>query len=279
MGDIAILYEADHDMRAIALETSLVNQATAYPVDAQPCKQAGLKTIIFWGHGDEHALCGKTADAIYRLIKEWKKLNDGLDTIEILTCNSAHWRPSTDKADRAKRHWQSQLTHMGSKEINDSFNKQIKRALKYSSHGSLKKIHVKGMPFSGQTGHKNTVSILLWDKDTSTWALIPGRTITGRSDQVMNWKKQMLIIKMKPPPLIADQAWEWYDGENLSGPLPDRLAKAIKLHAAFKKNHKFVNPKDPGPNAADGREFLAIDFSDCLAGSIHDLRNALVEIH
>lgn len=139
MGDIAILYEADHDMRAIALQASLVNAATTYPVDAQPCKQAGLKTIIFWGHGDEHALCGKSADAIYRLIKDWKKLNDGLDSIEILTCNSAHWRPSKSKDQRAKVHWQSKLAHIGGKAINNSFNKQIKRNFKYGSHASLKK--------------------------------------------------------------------------------------------------------------------------------------------
>lgn len=277
MGDIAILYEADHDMRAIALQVSLTNRATTYPVDAQPCKQDGLKTIIFWGHGDEHALCGKSADGIYRLIKEWKNLNDGLDTIEILTCNSAHWRPFA-KDNKPKSYVRSKITHLGGKMINNSFNKQVKRSLKYSSHNSLKKIHVKGMPFSEQTGHHAAVSILLWDKDTSTWALVPGRAIKGNADQIMNWKKQMLILEMKPPPLIADQPWEWYGSTNLSGPLPERLENAIKVHAALQRNHKFTTPTNSSLRPEDGREFLAIDFSDCKAGTIKELREALVEI-
>lgn len=277
MGDIAILYEADHDMRALALEVSLSNRATTYPIDAQPCKHAGLRTIIFWGHGDEHGLCGKSTNEIYTTIRNWKKLNDKLETIEILTCNSAHWRPFV-KDNKPKSYFQSKITHLGGKQINNSFNKQIKRALKYSSHRYLRDIRVKGMPYSDQTGHQGAVSILLWDKDTSTWALVPGRAIKGNSDQIMNWKKQMLILKMKPPPFIADQPWEWYDSENLSGPFPQRLADAIKIHADLKRNHKFTKPTNASLRPEDGREFLAIDFGDCKAGTIHELRDALVEI-
>jgi hypothetical protein len=134
------------------------------------------------------------------------------------------------------------------------------------------------MPFSAQTGHQDAVSILLWDKDTSTWALVPGRTMAGRYDQIKDWKKQMLVLKMKPAPLIVDQPWEWFDSENLDGPLPDRLENAKKIHDEFKRNHKYVNPNDTSQNIKDGREFLAIDFGDCLAGTIHELRDALVEI-
>lgn len=285
MSDIAILYEADHDTRAVALQASLANRATAYPVLTQPCKQAGLRRLIFWGHGDEKALCGRTPADIHRIIKEWRQLNDTLEHIEILTCNSAHWRPADKWKNRAELHYQSALAHAVGKGANNSLGKQIKRSLKYSSHKSLQKLHVWGMAHSDVSGHKNTVSILLWDKDTSTWALIPGATTKGSSEKFMNWKKQMLIVEMKPAPFLADQSWEWYTGNNLSGPFPQRLRDAAALHASFKRNHRFSNPpapKVPGmlmSAAEEGRAFLALDFSDCRAGTIHQLRDALVEIN
>lgn len=285
MSDIAILYEDDHDTRAIALQASLANRAKVYPVLTTPCKQPGLTRLIFWGHGDEKALCGRTAADIHRIIKEWRQLNDGLAHVEIITCNSAHWRPAAKKKNQARSHYQSTLAHLGGKAVNDSFGKQIKRSLKYSGHKTLQKIHVWGMAHSDVSGHKNVVSILLWDKDTSTWALIPGAAVAGSTEKFMNWKKQMLIVEMKPPPLLADQSWEWYTGNNLSGPLPERLQAAIRLHNSFKRHHSFLNPPAPKAagalmsNAEEGRAFLALDFSDCRAGTVHQLRDALVEIY
>jgi len=50
----------------------------------------GLHTLTFWGHGDSGKLCGKSPNEIHTIIKAWKRVNGGLKTIEILTCNSRH---------------------------------------------------------------------------------------------------------------------------------------------------------------------------------------------
>ena len=280
MSSIVILYEGDHEERAQELNNSLVNSSEKLPVEAPARTVVGLKTLILWGHGDEYVLCGKNDREIFELIKAWRKLNPYLRTVEILTCNSAHWRPqSKTSTTKPKEYFLSQLAHLGKgKVVNNSFNKQVKRRLKYSFSGDLRQIKVRGMPFSDLSGHRGSVSILLWDKDTCTWALVPGKCMTGYgSDQQMNWKKQMLIIDMKPRPFVVDEPWEWFSGDNLAGPLTDRLDRAKRLLAECRQNKKYA--KSSGARPQDGEEFSKMDFGDCLAGHVQHLCDALVEIH
>ena len=275
MSQIIILYEGDHEARAETLRISLINKAKTVAVTANPYFEAGLETLMFWGHGDKDALCGKPSEEIIRIIRAWKTLNKGLQTIEILTCNSAHWKPF-EKGNEPKVYLKSKLAHFFTdKRINNSMGKQIKRGLKYCHDASVKTIRVMGMPTSDQTGHFRAVSILLWDKDTETWAYVP-----ASSDAVLELKKQCLILLLGPPPLIADQPWEWFKGGNRTGPFPQRLETVRQEFQVLKNNHQFTKP----PNTLQlkperGKEFLGINFSDCLAGDIQSLRDVLVEIN
>jgi hypothetical protein len=89
---IQFLYQGGHGShgpRAQALASFTSNSSCA-DVTSAPRTAAGLDTLAFWGHGDQYRLCGKTPQELFALIKEWKRLNPGLNTIELITCNARH---------------------------------------------------------------------------------------------------------------------------------------------------------------------------------------------
>lgn len=261
MSSIHILYEAkDHQNKATALMNSLANTATIDPVDAVPRKIVGLTTLIFWGHGSATGLCDKSSAEILKIIYRWRDLNSGLNTIEIITCNSRHfddvWLPKTDKTgaikrdssgkaipDAPKTYLASQIAHMGSgKKINNSMAKQIKRGLKYSIYPSMRRLTLKSMPESVNGSFKQ-YSILYFETVTFTWCYV-----TGATEQEM-FAMGNNISKLKKVPADPHVLW----GGARPGDFPTRLASA-KI------------------------DFPDADFTDVKAGMINELRDILVDI-
>ena len=243
MPSFQILYENDHQMRAQALATSLVNDAIADDIDKTPEKVAGLKTLIFWGHGNQVALCNKSGRGIVEIINAWKKLNSDLKTVEIITCNSRHFDEKV-KSTKPTKHIKSVLTHLGSeKRINNSIAKVVKRGLKYSLYPSIRKIRVLSMPESVRGSYKQH-SILYWDPPSTSWCYVTGATEPEMFTTGTNIK---YTKKMPPDPLS-----QWDDAR--TGDFPTRLA-AAKI------------------------DFPSADYSDCVAGPLNTLRDVLVEIN
>ena len=215
MPSFQILSENDHQKRSQALATSLVNDAIADDIDKTPQKVTGLKTLIFWGHGNQIALCNKSAREIVEIINAWKKLNSDLKTVEIITCNSRHFDEKV-KNTKPKKHIKSVLTHLGSgQRINNSIAKQVKRGLKYSLYPSIRKIRVLSMPESVRGSYKQH-SILYWDPPSTSWCYVTGATEPEMFTTGTNIK---YTKKMPPDPLS-----QWDDAR--TGDFPTRLAAA-----------------------------------------------------
>lgn len=244
MPSIQILFEGDHKLRADTLANSLANDALSDPVDKKPVKVAGLKRLVFWGHGDKGSLCHKPARDIVQLIKDWKSLNDGLKTVEILTCNARHFTDTTAGDVVPEKHLKSLLTHMDKdKRIDNSMAKQIKRGLKYSIYPSVRKLKLLAMPVSVNGGHNQT-SILYWDGNTTSWCYV-----TGANDpEMFRISNNIKLIKRNPP----DPSRKW--GSPRAGDFPTKLAAA---------QVEFPSPTD---------------YLDTIAGDLTTLRNVLVEI-
>ncbi|MCY2962617.1 MAG: hypothetical protein NT069_03025, partial [Planctomycetota bacterium] len=88
MSTFVIWGESDHEVRAKSLATAFAT--TAASVDDKAKTIAGLDRLVFWGHGDTHKFCTKTADEFVTYVGEWRKKNPGLATVEMLTCNARH---------------------------------------------------------------------------------------------------------------------------------------------------------------------------------------------
>jgi hypothetical protein len=71
-------------------------------VTAAAAAVPNLDTLAFWGHGDSQRLCGKTVEEIRTTIAAWKRLNPGIQTVEILTCNARHCTSGDPFATRLK---------------------------------------------------------------------------------------------------------------------------------------------------------------------------------
>lgn len=85
---IHILYQNDHLARAQAL--AAVNGCQSSEVNTPPRAIPNLDTLVFWGHGDILKLCTKTPAEIKQIVRDWKVLNGGLKTVEVITCNARH---------------------------------------------------------------------------------------------------------------------------------------------------------------------------------------------
>ncbi len=254
MASIQILYEADHQKRSQVLVNSLANEAVADPADVNPKRVAGLKTLIFWGHGSHTGLCGMNSGAeVIRRINQWKGLNPDLKTVEIITCNSRHfddsWLTKRNDKDKIvqmkpKVHLKSALAHLGGgSRINNSMGKQIKRGLKYSIYPSIRKIKVLSMPEASAGAH-NQYSILYWEGITNTWCYV-----IGPSEKDMREIGNNIGMSKRNPP---QDGLLW--GKARDGDYPSRLIAAQ-------------------------RDFPNADYTDVKAGQVADLRGILVEIH
>jgi hypothetical protein len=128
----------------------------------------GLDTIAFWGHGDSMKLCGKTAREIHEVVKAWKALNPGLNTIEIITCNARH------------------------ASAGDPFASQLKHGIGMFS--SLHGMKIKALPTS-VSGRNNAWSILLAETNHNSWCYI---TAPGADDSQL--MKATTLINYDPGP-------------------------------------------------------------------------------
>ncbi|MCC2657642.1 MAG: hypothetical protein K0Q76_2750 [Panacagrimonas sp.] len=158
----------DHKDRAEQLATTY--STIAIGVTQAPRKIASLSTLVFWGHGDIKKFCNLTPDEFLALVSSWKKLNPGIDTVEMLTCNA--------------RHKQGGNT--------DSYTGQVVAKL----NTKQSKIRFRGFPLlSTPTGNTCQFSILKWHPTTTTWAYVGA---SGLNDDVMQNACRVLQVLMPP---------------------------------------------------------------------------------
>ncbi|HKL40772.1 MAG TPA: hypothetical protein VJ894_08835 [Cryomorphaceae bacterium] len=121
----------------------------------KPVLVPGLHTLAFWGHGDSSKLCGKTASEIVEIVSAWKKLNTGLKTVEIITCNARHASAGRPFANQLKS--------------------------KFGILSGTKGITIKGLPLT-VSGKNNAWSILLAEPTFNSWVYI---TAPGTNDKLL----------------------------------------------------------------------------------------------
>jgi len=172
---IQILYTQDHLARGAAL-ASVIPQAQHGLISTDPTTKVGLDTLVFWGHGTFVSLCDLQVGPMVTLIKNWKRLNPMLKTVEILTCNSRHAPTGYD-----------------------NFAKQMKNGLRAGFRSRTRNIVVKALPvFHG--GSLNACSILLAHAPNHTWCYItapaldlqrPDQYLTEASNYVKEVSKEL----------------------------------------------------------------------------------------
>ena len=127
-----------------------------------------IHTLTFWGHGDSSKFCGLTARDFVGKVKEWRKWNPTIATVEIITCNSRHGTlDSTKRPDgTVESSWVK------------SYTDQVKRDLQ------KEKLTVKALPMGmgGMGEHK--WSILKFSPTTNTWLYV---TADGAKDTDLMW--------------------------------------------------------------------------------------------
>jgi hypothetical protein len=154
---IQILYAADHTERGLAL-CQAVPGSFASLVTTTPIQKPGLDTLTFWGHGDIARLCGLVVDDFVTLVKNWAKVNSGLQTVEIITCNSRH-APSGF----------------------DGYAQGVMRGLRAGVLSSTRSVVVKALPVN-VGGSLNAFSILLAHAPNKSWCYV---TAPGPTDALM----------------------------------------------------------------------------------------------
>ena len=154
---IQIFYgDENHKSRCIALSGatpgSEVTSATS-PAKKDP---RVIDTLTFWGHGDSHHFCNLNASAFVSTVKDWKKMNPSIKTLEIITCNSRHGTTES------KRQSDGKLEKSWVK----SYTDQVKPGLR--SLG----LTVKALPMGMGDSGPHLWSILKFSDTTKTWMYI-----------------------------------------------------------------------------------------------------------
>lgn len=121
----------------------------------KPSQVQALDTLTFWGHGDANKLCDKTPDQLIAIIAEWKALNAGLRTVEVITCNARHCARG------------------------DSYVGKLKSRLGFRTH--TRGITIKALPVT-VSGKMNAWSILLAETQYSSWVYV---TAPGATDKLL----------------------------------------------------------------------------------------------
>ncbi|WP_102226538.1 hypothetical protein [Acidimangrovimonas sediminis] len=166
-----ILYQGGHGShgpRAQAL-ANVTPGAQCGDIATTPARPVqGLTTLAFWGHGDSFQLCNKSAREIHEVIKEWKAVNPGLGTVEIITCNARHCTTG------------------------DSFANQLKHGIGWRS--SLKGLTIKALPTT-VGGKRNAWSILLAETIRNSWVYI---TAPGATDSLLMEANSLIQYEKMP---------------------------------------------------------------------------------
>jgi hypothetical protein len=154
---VQFLYQGgygSHGPRAEAL-AAVTHGSKVSEVSSKASAVQDLDTLTFWGHGDSHQLCGQGVDEIHSVIQAWKKLNPGLKTVEIITCNARHALNG------------------------DPFATRLKNSFGYWSGTS--DITLKALPTT-VTGKNNAWSILLAETIHKSWVYV---TAPGLDDKLL----------------------------------------------------------------------------------------------
>jgi hypothetical protein len=154
---IQILYAQDHSDRGVALGQAVPN-SNATLITTAPTTKAGLDTLTVWGHGDIARLCGLLVDDFVALVKSWAKVNTGLQTVEIVTCNARHAPTGFDP-----------------------YALNVARALRSGFMSSTRNVVVKALP-TNVGGALNAFSILLAHAPNRSWCYV---TAPGPTDATM----------------------------------------------------------------------------------------------
>ena len=173
---IQFLYQGGHGShgpRAQALAALSPGSRCGDIQTTQPVAIPGLDTLVFWGHGDKYKLCGKTPRELHDVIKAWKAVNPGLNTVELITCNARHAATG------------------------DPFAKQLKDGIGLMS--SLRGLKIKALPtFVG--GRNNAWSILLAETNSNTWCYI---TAPGANDSLLMQAKSLIDVDQGPNGMVS----------------------------------------------------------------------------
>lgn len=160
--------DAGHKARCSAL--SGANGGASVAMASGPAfdkKVMRIDTLTFWGHGDSSTFCGLSAKDFVKKVKEWKKWNPTINTVEIITCNSRHGTELSQRVNgEIEKSWVK------------SYTDQVKRDLK------KKRLTVKALPMGMGIGSANRWSILKYSGTTNTWLYI---TANGAKDTDAMW--------------------------------------------------------------------------------------------
>lgn len=167
---IQILYgDEGHRARAMALAAvspgANVGLASGPALDKKIMK---IDTLTFWGHGDANRFCGLTAHDFVTKVKDWRKWNPTIATVEIITCNARHGTVETEKRPNGaiETSWVK------------SFTDQVKPGLKKLG------LVVKALPMGMGSAGAHRWSILKWSPTTQTWLYV---TADGATDTDTMW--------------------------------------------------------------------------------------------
>jgi len=167
---VHILYELDHQNRAVALGNAIGAQCSE--VSSPPQTIAGLDTLIFWGHGSIGGLCGKQPDEIKKVVRDWKVQNSKLKTVEVITCNSRHG---------VGKH--------------EPYILRLKAEMRGTSFRSKTRgVTLKTVPVN-VSGAMGGFSILLADHGTRTWCYVTAKSDVKGGDSYMmdaQWDLKMI---------------------------------------------------------------------------------------
>lgn len=96
-----VLWGNEHEARAKALAKAYGESSAAVPADRKAISSSDT-TLSVWGHGDQTTFSEMTDAQFAELVKNWRKANSKLTTVEIITCDARHGQD--DKIDAfAKR--------------------------------------------------------------------------------------------------------------------------------------------------------------------------------
>jgi hypothetical protein len=148
---IQILYDDEHKERAVALASETPGSRSGEIEATPPTKitEGSLDALTFWGHGSSDKFCGREPDELAKLIGMWRKLNSGLKTVELITCDARHYY----KGDT------------------DAYADKLKSAMRCGFLPPTSGMKVKALPVT-VTGKQNGVSILLAETVFKTWAYL-----------------------------------------------------------------------------------------------------------
>lgn len=163
MSTLVIWGENDHETRARSLATAYFT--TASSINDAPRKVDGLEKLVFWGHGTRDYFCGKSPSDFVTLIRDWRKLNESLSTVEMLTCNIRHVENQTD-----------------------SYTDRVVTQLSRRANKTADKVKFRALPKAmAADGTNCDYSILKWHPGSSTWAYIAA----PKKDELNHWDSHM----------------------------------------------------------------------------------------